>query len=60
MVAYHARGEVEYIPFPNSLKGRYQSFTQADISALRKAGYDAAFLTVEEAVPLYLKWLEGR
>jgi ADP-L-glycero-D-manno-heptose 6-epimerase len=59
VVAYHSRGEIEYIPFPESLVGRYQNFTQADISALRKAGYDAAFHTVEEAVPLYLKWLEG-
>jgi ADP-L-glycero-D-manno-heptose 6-epimerase len=60
VIAHHARGKIEYIPFPEKLKGRYQTFTQADISALRKAGYDASFLTVEEAVPLYLRWLEGR
>lgn len=59
VIAYHGRGEIEYIKFPNALKARYQSFTQADISALRKAGYDAPFQTVEEGVPLYLKWLEG-
>ncbi len=60
VIAYHGHGEIEYIDFPDPLRGRYQSFTQADISALRKAGYDAPFLTVEEAVPLYLKWLEGQ
>ncbi len=59
VIAYHGRGEIEYIDFPDTLKGRYQSFTQADISALRKASYDAPFQTVEEGVPLYLKWLEG-
>ena len=36
----HGRdGEIVYIPFPEHLKGAYQSFTQADISALRAAGY---------------------
>ena len=59
VIAYHGRGEIEYIDFPETLKSRYQSFTQADISALREAGYDAPFHTVEEGVPLYLKWLEG-
>jgi ADP-L-glycero-D-manno-heptose 6-epimerase len=59
VIAYHARGQIEYIPFPDALKGRYQSFTQADIGALRDAGYDGSFLRVEEAVPLYMKWLEG-
>ena len=59
VIAYHGRGEIDYIDFPDALKGRYQSFTQADVSALRKAGYDAPFQTVEEGVPLYLKWLEG-
>ena len=45
---------VEYIPFPDSLKGHYQSFTQADISRLRQAGYKANFKTVEEGVLAYL------
>lgn len=59
VIAYHGRGQIEYVPMPESLNDRYQSFTQADISALRKAGYDAPFLTVEEGVSLYLRWLEG-
>ncbi len=50
-------GEIEYIPFPDHLRGRYQSFTQADISALRKAGYEAPFLDVREGVHRYLDWL---
>jgi len=47
-------GLLEYTPFPDALKGKYQSFTQADISQLRGAGYDAPFLTVEEGVQRYV------
>ena len=48
------QGAIEYIPFPEALKGKYQSFTEADLTALRKAGYDAPFLTVEEGVGRYV------
>ncbi len=47
-------GLVEYIEFPRALKGKYQSFTQADINALRKAGYKKDFLTVEQGVGRYI------
>jgi ADP-L-glycero-D-manno-heptose 6-epimerase len=50
-------GVIRYIPFPDDLKGRYQSYTQADISTLRRAGYDAPFLTVEEGVRRYCERL---
>lgn len=49
-----AAGAIEYIPFPAQLVGKYQSFTQSDPSALRAAGYDAPFLTVEEGVSRYV------
>ena len=51
------QGLIEYIPFPDDLRGKYQSFTEADLSKLRKAGYDAPFATLEEAVPQYVEWL---
>jgi len=51
-------GLIEYIPFPDALKGKYQSFTQADLTKLRKAGYDALFANVEEGVSEYVKWLK--
>lgn len=51
---WYQKGELEYIPFPEHLKGRYQSFTEADISALRSIGYSAPFHTVEEGVKKYL------
>lgn len=59
ILAHHKNTTLEYIPFPAHLKGRYQSFTQADISALRKAGYDASFLTVEQGVGRYMECLNG-
>jgi ADP-L-glycero-D-manno-heptose 6-epimerase len=47
-------GAIEYIPFPSQLVGKYQSYTQADVTALRKAGYAAPFLGVEEGVGRYV------
>ena len=46
-------GDKMYIPFPESLRNKYQSYTQADISSLRKAGYDSPFLNIDEGVKLY-------
>ncbi len=54
---FHQRGQLEYIPFPDTLRGHYQSFTQADISALRAAGYTAPFRDVATGVRDYLTWL---
>ncbi|MGE5095686.1 MAG: ADP-glyceromanno-heptose 6-epimerase [Betaproteobacteria bacterium] len=49
-----AGGAIEYIPFPAQLVGKYQSYTQADVGALRAAGYDTPFLGVEEGVGRYV------
>jgi ADP-L-glycero-D-manno-heptose 6-epimerase len=57
VVGFHGRGDIEYIPFPEHLKGRYQSFTQADIGQLREAGCTISFKTVEEGVRSYMEWL---
>ena len=57
VIAWHGRGDIEYIPFPEQLQGRYQSFTQADIDALRTAGYQEPFKTVEQGVHEYMQWL---
>ncbi len=53
----HQQGILSYIPFPEVLKGKYQSFTQADISALRSSGYVEAFLTVEQGTARYVECL---
>ena len=55
-----AQGIIEYIDFPDALKGKYQSFTQADIGKLRDAGYTAPMLTVEQGVDRYVDWLISR
>jgi ADP-L-glycero-D-manno-heptose 6-epimerase len=52
-----AQGLVEYVPFPDALKGKYQAFTQADLSNLRAAGYPDEFATVEQGVRQYVEWL---
>jgi ADP-L-glycero-D-manno-heptose 6-epimerase len=48
---------VEYVTFPDALRGKYQSFTQADLTHLRAAGYQKEFLTVEQGVKKYMTWL---
>jgi ADP-L-glycero-D-manno-heptose 6-epimerase len=52
--ALRAAGAIEYVPFPPQLVGKYQSYTQADMGALRKAGYTQPFLNVEEGVARYV------
>ncbi|AIX75295.1 MAG: ADP-glyceromanno-heptose 6-epimerase [Mixta calida] len=56
-LAYHQKGQIEYIPFPDKLKGRYQAYTKADLTKLRAAGYDKPFKTVAEGVADYMAWL---
>jgi ADP-L-glycero-D-manno-heptose 6-epimerase len=53
------QGLLEYVPFPDRLKGKYQSFTQADITRLRKAGYEKEFLDVRGGVTRYMAWLKA-
>jgi ADP-L-glycero-D-manno-heptose 6-epimerase len=57
VLKHHGKGEIEYIPFPDHLKGRYQSFTQADLTKLRATGCDVKFRTVAEGVAEYMAWL---
>jgi ADP-L-glycero-D-manno-heptose 6-epimerase len=54
------QGIIRYIPFPDDLKGRYQSFTQADTGGLKAAGYAQSFLTVEQGVQRYCAQLLER
>ncbi|MCA3135529.1 MAG: ADP-glyceromanno-heptose 6-epimerase [Betaproteobacteria bacterium] len=53
-------GLIEYTAFPPGLADKYQSFTRADLTQLRRAGYGAPFLTVEEGVARYMSWLLAR
>ena len=48
-------GAIEYVAFPPALVGKYQSYTQADLTALREAGYAEPFLDVEQGVRRYVE-----
>ena len=48
---------IDYISFPPALVGKYQSYTQADLSALRAAGCDHVFADVQTGVAAYMHWL---
>ncbi len=52
------RSKLEYIPFPEVLKGKYQSFTEADASKLMSVGYDGGFTPLEDAVAEYCAILD--
>jgi ADP-L-glycero-D-manno-heptose 6-epimerase len=60
IIAWHGKGVIRYIPFPDELKSRYQSFTEADITALREAGYSRRFRDVRTGVKDYLDALGAR
>lgn len=48
---------IRYIPFPDALRGKYQSYTQADMSAMREIGYSKPFLTVEQGTANYVNYM---
>lgn len=50
---------IEYIEFPNDLKGKYQSYTQANTNALKQAGYNLDFYSIEEGVLDYCAYLHA-
>jgi ADP-L-glycero-D-manno-heptose 6-epimerase len=52
-----ADGVIRYIPMPSALAGKYQSYTEADLSRLRAAGYAAPMQTIDEGVPRYIERL---
>jgi ADP-L-glycero-D-manno-heptose 6-epimerase len=51
------QGLVEYIPFPEALVGKYQCYTQADLTRLRGTGCPHAFADVATGVQRYVSWL---
>jgi ADP-L-glycero-D-manno-heptose 6-epimerase len=51
------QGAIEYVTFPEALKGKYQSFTEADLTQLRLAGYKNEFASVAEGVADYIRCL---
>ena len=56
VIRTRGHGEIEYIPFPDSLRGHYQSYTEADVTQLRECGYSPEFVPLEEGIREYLLW----
>ncbi len=52
------KGLIEYITFPEALKGKYQAFTQADLGNLRASGCGTPMRTVQEGTALYMDYLK--
>jgi ADP-L-glycero-D-manno-heptose 6-epimerase len=57
LAALVQEGLIEYIPFPEALVGKYQSFTEADLTRLRATGCTHAFADVATGVKAYVGWL---
>jgi len=55
----HGSGEIESIPFPEDLRGKYQEFTEAGLENLREAGYSKDFMSLEEGVRQYYELLSA-
>jgi ADP-L-glycero-D-manno-heptose 6-epimerase len=52
-----SQGIIQYVDFLPGLKSKYQSYTEADLSALRASGYAAPFFDVATGVTRYVEWL---
>ncbi len=50
---------IEWIDTPEKFRAGYQYFTQADMTKMKKAGYSEPFLSIEEGVAKYVKWLQN-
>ena len=45
---------IEYVDMPAAIRDSYQYFTQAEVENLRRAGYNAGFTPLEDAVRRYV------
>jgi ADP-L-glycero-D-manno-heptose 6-epimerase len=55
-----AQNLIEYIEFPLALVGKYQCYTQADLTHLRAIGCNLAFADVATGVQRYVQWLSAQ
>ncbi|MGO1118727.1 ADP-glyceromanno-heptose 6-epimerase [Rhodovibrionaceae bacterium A322] len=47
--------QIEFIPTPESIRAKYQYFTEANMDRLRAAGYDREFTGLEDGITRYLR-----
>jgi ADP-L-glycero-D-manno-heptose 6-epimerase len=50
VIARLGAGAIDYVPVPENVVDKYQSFTQADLSGLRHAGYAENFSSLEDGI----------
>lgn len=60
VAAEHGSGRIDFVPFPDALKGHYQTYTRADLTLLRAAGCDVAFRDVRAGIKDYAAWLKAQ
>ncbi|MBF0623003.1 MAG: ADP-glyceromanno-heptose 6-epimerase [Magnetococcales bacterium] len=53
------KGEVRFKEMPDVLKDKYQAYTCADTTQLRKAGYTKEFTALEDGITAYMNWLDA-
>ena len=46
---------IEYVPTPESIRAKYQYFTEARMDRLRAAGYDRPFASLEDGTATYVR-----
>ena len=59
LIGLFSEGEIETIPFPDKLKGKYQDFTKADLTKLKKAGYNKEFTGLKKGIKSYFNYLKN-
>lgn len=57
LASHHEGASIAQIPFPEELQGKYQAYTCADLSELRRAGYEREFTSIAEGVASYVRVL---
>ncbi len=58
VVSDYCNKKIKYIPFPEDLKGKYQKFTEADMSRFLSTGYSKPFTSLEDGIKSYIVNLE--
>jgi len=53
--AYGVKVNIDYVDMPESIRNQYQYFTEADMSKLRRAGYDKDFHSLEDGTSDYVR-----
>lgn len=58
ILKYHNKTYIEHIPFPTTLKFKYQCFTKANLQKLRETGYNKNFMSIKQGILKYISWLK--